>query len=313
MGAIASAKHAGPGREAAPKPSRSLLSKVVGGQRRYYAVETVMVDGRPKMVGQTHLGTLEAMVEASEFIGRTGLIAPDFALVLDFGAVASLLDIAERLGVREAVNRQAPPRLSGPTLGDCLLLGAIHRAVVTGGTHGGLGDWFERTVLTKSFPEASAKTLGGHALIDCLAGLDEAKVQAIEDELSSRILEVFGLEAKSLVRDSARGLIKIDAIGKAIIDRGTRDRDVEQDRCVVAHGFGFLLAQRLTKLLAMEVKSLGHSFTVPRMMRSLGNAQQIVNTYHVRHKVQHTYAFSRLRGLAREYCDKRDLKRYALP
>jgi hypothetical protein len=58
---------------------------------------------------------------------------------------------------------------------------------------------------------------------------------------------------------------------------------------------------------------MGHDRTIPRIIKSLSGCQQVVLTYHPRHKVKRTYCFSRLRGLALEYCDRFDLRRFALP
>ena len=168
-------------------------------------------------------------------------------------------------------------------------------------------------MLTKSLPEANLRNLTGHCYVENVSCLDEGQVRAIDRELSEVVAGEYGLDPAPGSKDSADRLIRVGEIGKAIIERGTRDPGKRQDQLVIAHGLSFLLGERLVRVLSLEVNRLGHSFTVPKMIRSLANAQQVVNTFHLRHKVRRTYCFSRLRGLAREYCDKYDLRRYALP
>jgi hypothetical protein len=300
-------------RDGGPPTDTTLVSKVVNGQKLYYAVETVPMNGRPLMVHQTCLGTIEAMAEAAEARRRPATPAPDSALVLEFGAVAALMHVADLLGVRDLIDRHAPPRLSGPTVGDSLLLTAVHRAASPKSGHSALGEWFERTVLTKSFPEADQRSLGGRGYLENMALLEQAKVEAIDRELTDRIAEVFRLPAKAQFREAKRSLIRIDPVDKAIIDRGARSGKEDPDLAMVSFGFSYLLSHNLCKVLNSVVKGMGHNFTIPRMIKSLANAQQVIATYHVRHKVHHAYTFSRLRGVAKECCERLDLGRYALP
>jgi hypothetical protein len=301
-------------RNGGPPTDTSLISKVVNGRTLYYAVETAPKDGRPVMLRQTFLGTVEAMAEAAEARKkRPAAPAPDSALVLDFGAVAALMHVADLLGLKDIIDRHVPRRSHGPSVGTSLLLTAIHRAASPKSGHAALGEWFERTVLTKTFPEVDQRSLGGHGHLENMVRLDQAKADAIDLEVANRIAEVSRLPAKAQFRDAKRSLIRIDPVDEAIIERGTKAGGAEPDLFMVSFGFSYLLAHNLCKVLNSMVKGMGHNFTIPRMIKSLANAQQVVVTYHARGKAQHAYAFSRLRGVAKECCDQMDLRRYALP
>jgi hypothetical protein len=54
---------------------------------------------------------------------------PNYCKIYQFGAVAALLDIANRLEIAETIDKYFPKRLQGLSVGEYLVLAAINRAV----------------------------------------------------------------------------------------------------------------------------------------------------------------------------------------
>ena len=76
---------------------------MVKGHAYYYLVESGRVNGKPRIVRQQYLGTLEN-ISAAAAAKNGELPEPEFSAVLGFGAVCALFHIAERLGIREIID-----------------------------------------------------------------------------------------------------------------------------------------------------------------------------------------------------------------
>jgi hypothetical protein len=111
-------------------------------------------------VNQIYLDSLESMVEARQRMAQVSVEGkPDHSKILEFGAISALLDVAERFGVREIIDRHAGKRTQGLPVGDQILLAAINRAVVPISKNEFFNGWFTETVLPKTFSKAISKNL----------------------------------------------------------------------------------------------------------------------------------------------------------
>ena len=61
----------------------------------YYARECKRVDGKPRIVWQKYLGKAEKILQAVE--KQASKASPQEVVISEFGAVAALFDLAERL------------------------------------------------------------------------------------------------------------------------------------------------------------------------------------------------------------------------
>src|SRR4030042_4462864 len=85
----------------------SLTIKRIAGRPYYYLRECQRVDGRPKIVWQKYLGTAQEVVGA--LTGKSSPLAKvREAVVLEWGALVALYDVARRIGLVEIVDRHAP-------------------------------------------------------------------------------------------------------------------------------------------------------------------------------------------------------------
>ena len=80
-----------------------LMRKTVRGHQYWYAVESKRVNGKPRIVWQRYLGKMDDIIARC----LQGPGAYD-VVVYEFGAVAAVLSIAERLGLEAIIDRHVP-------------------------------------------------------------------------------------------------------------------------------------------------------------------------------------------------------------
>src|ERR1035437_353830 len=100
----------------------SLVAKKKGKRLYYYVVDSARVDGKPRIVHQTYLGTAEKV--AALVKERTAPL-PLEATAIDFGLPGALWLAARQSGVFELLVSLWPAPKSGPSPAHYLLLAAI--------------------------------------------------------------------------------------------------------------------------------------------------------------------------------------------
>lgn len=163
----------------------SLVAKKKANQLYYYVVESARVDGKPRIVHQTYLGTAERV--AALVKDRTAPV-PLSATSLDFGLPGALWCAARELGVFDLLLSLWPAPRSGPAPAHYLLLAAIHR-ICQPGPKTEVADWYGRTILASlwGFP---AERFTSQAFWDCF---DRIRTGGADDELDQAQARLLGL------------------------------------------------------------------------------------------------------------------------
>jgi hypothetical protein len=146
----------------------SLIAKKKANQLYYYVVESARVDGKPRIVHQTYLGTAEKV--ASLVKDRTAPV-PLEATAIDFGLPGSLWLAAQKTGVLELLHSLWPQPRSGPSPAHYLLLAAIHR-ICQPGPKTEVAAWYDRAILRSlwGFPP---ERFTSQEFWDCFEGIQE--------------------------------------------------------------------------------------------------------------------------------------------
>jgi len=121
----------------------SLVAKKTGNQPYYCVVESARVDGIPRIVHQTYLGSAE---KVAALVKEHTAPLPLEATAIDFGLPGALWLAARQSGVFEFLESLWPAPKSGPLPAHYLLLAAIHR-ICQPGLKTEVGPWYERTIL----------------------------------------------------------------------------------------------------------------------------------------------------------------------
>src|SRR2546428_4896645 len=174
----------------------SLISKKKGNKLYYYVVESARVDGQPRIVQQTYLGTAEKV--AALLKDRTAPV-PVSASRCEFGLPGALWLAAQRSGMWDLLRSMWPKPKSGPSPAHYVLLAAIHR-ICQPGPKTEVGDWYHRTVLQPLWGLAPER-FTSQAFWDCFEALAPERPSAgARDELDLAQLRLVGLwKQKQLV------------------------------------------------------------------------------------------------------------------
>ncbi len=121
----------------------SLVAKKKANQLYYYVVESARVDGKPRIVRQTYLGTAERV---AALVKDRSAPVPLSATTVEFGLPGALWLAAVESGAWDALQTLWPQPRSGPAIAHYLLLAAIHR-ICHPGPKTAVADWYERSIL----------------------------------------------------------------------------------------------------------------------------------------------------------------------
>jgi transposase len=110
----------------------------------YYVVESARVQGKPRIVNQTYLGTAERV---AALIKDRSAPLPLSVTRVDFGLPGALWLAAQQSGAWEVLTSHWPEPRSGPSTAHYLLLAAIHR-ICQSGPKTEVEEWYRHTILS---------------------------------------------------------------------------------------------------------------------------------------------------------------------
>jgi transposase len=175
----------------------SLVAKKKANTLYYYVVESARVDGKPRIVHQTYLGTAERV---AALVKDRSAPLPLSATTIDYGLPGALWLAAQNSGVFALLESLWPKPRSGPSTAHYLLLAAIHR-ICQPGPKTEVADWYRRSIL-HSLWGLPAERFSSQAFWDCFDQIHTAGAEplAAEDQLEQAQLRLLGVwKEKQLV------------------------------------------------------------------------------------------------------------------
>lgn len=170
----------------------SIVAKKKANKLYYYVVESARVDGKPRIVHQTYLGTAERV---AALVKDSTAPIPLSATSLDFGLPGALWIVAQSSGVFDLLSSLWPQPRSGPSTAHYLLLAAIHR-ICAPGPKTEVADWYHRTILHSLWGFAPER-FSSQAFWDCF---DQIQTSGEKDELDQAQTRLLGVwKEKQLV------------------------------------------------------------------------------------------------------------------
>jgi transposase len=175
----------------------SITKKIKKGRPYYYAVESKRIDGKPRIVWQKYLGTLQSIVKRAD---DSKPPKPKHTIICEAGGSAALLCITQRLKLLNLINEVAPKREQGPSVGHYIILAALNRALEPTSKLA-IGNWYEKTVLHRLW--GFGKTaFNSQRFWDHMGRLSEHEIETIQNRLVSHIEKEFGIDARILLYDT---------------------------------------------------------------------------------------------------------------
>ena len=176
----------------------SLIKKRVKGRTYYYVAESKRINGKPRMVKQWYLGSIEKLIEIAE--GRVDKAEPRQIACEQEGAVAVLSGIAKELGIKEIVDAVVTKRRQGMSVGSYVLIAALNRAIAaTSKTK--LKEWCAGTAL-HLYEDFEAAKLDSQNFWDNFDKIAAKDVEAIGDAIAKKAVEVEKIPLDCLVYDT---------------------------------------------------------------------------------------------------------------
>ena len=208
----------------------SIIKKKKKGQVYYYLVESARVDGKPRIVHQKYLGRAESIAAAMQ--SSSELDTPKHSVVLEFGAVIALYDLAKRLGVVDLINQVAPKRAQGLSVGEYMLVAAINRAV-NPTSKSKLASWFAKTSLDRFIP-AKSQHLTSQRFWDHMGALSEQAIEKFEDVFTRKVVQDYGLSLDCLIYDATNFFTFVDTNSDSELPQRGHSKEKRGDLKIVS-------------------------------------------------------------------------------
>lgn len=173
----------------------SLVKKIKDGRPYWYVVESARVNGKPRIVHQTYLGTVDSILDAF-----TNSKEPMAVEEVEFGLTAVMWGLAQRVGIGLAVDNFCPKRSQGLSVGAYLQAAAVNRAVSPRSKRG-FYSWYQRSVMTRLLP-GSEDSFTSQCFWEAMDRVDEKAVEEIEQAVVTSAVEQFDIDLEALVFDA---------------------------------------------------------------------------------------------------------------
>ena len=176
----------------------SLIKKKVKGRTYYYIAESKRVNGKPRMVKQWYLGSIDKLIAIAE--GRVDKAEPREITCEQEGAVAVLASIAKEVGICEIVDKQVTKRRQGMSVGSYVLVAALNRAIAAT-SKAKVREWSAGTAL-HLYADFEPSKLDSQNFWDNFDKIKAEDVEKIGDAIAKRVVELESIPLDCLVYDT---------------------------------------------------------------------------------------------------------------
>lgn len=195
----------------------SIIRKRKGDNYYYYAVRTQRVNGKPRIVWQKYLGSLDSVVR--KCTQDPALVRPCTAVVSNFGLPTALWSLASELRLVEIINSHVGKRNQGLSVGEYMVIAAVNRGTCPTSKQE-IGHWYEKTSLARIHP-VPPKSLSSQRFWDNMQYLDEETINNIQVDVARQMISVHGLDLRCVIYDTTNFFTYIDtATPSSLAQRG---------------------------------------------------------------------------------------------
>ena len=198
----------------------SIIKKKSKYSTYYVIAESARVDGKPRIVKQWYLGTIEKIIAMAE--GGSEKQAPRQIDCVSEGAIAVLFKIAEELGIRNIVDNYCPKRRQGMSVGDYILIAALNRALAAT-SKSKIAEWIDSTALHLYMPLQKEK-LESQNFWDHFDKLDQEMLDKIGDDLARKAIALENIPLDTIVYDTTNYYNYLDVLTPSELSRITKSK-----------------------------------------------------------------------------------------
>lgn len=187
----------------------------------YYVIaESKRIDGKPRIVKQWYLGTVEKIIHMAE--GHPNKERPRQIISQEDGTVSILVGIAKELGLSDIINSHVRKRTQGMTPADYLLIAALNRAA--GATSKSkIREWVDGTTLHLHMKVDSSK-LESQNFWDHFDLFTEESIGTIGDEIARKAIDLEKIPLDCLVYDTTNYYNYWDVLNSSELAQMTKSK-----------------------------------------------------------------------------------------
>lgn len=175
----------------------SIIKKIKKGNPYYYAVESARVNGKPRIVWQKYLGTLDDIVKRKTKQSSEAVSEVD---IFHAGGVAAMLGIANKLSLIDIIDNEIPKRDQGASVGQYIVLAAINR-ILDPCSKLQISDWYQKSVLHRLWKH-SPTTFTSQMFWNHMDLITEHNIDYIQNTLTKHLVENFQINPQALLYDT---------------------------------------------------------------------------------------------------------------
>jgi len=198
----------------------SIIKKKSKYSTYYVIAESARVDGKPRIVKQWYLGTIEKIIAMAE--GCSVKEEPRQIDCVSEGAIAVLFKIAEELGIRKIVDRYCSKRQQGMSVGDYILIAALNRAVAAT-SKSKIAEWVDSTALHLYMPLQKEK-LESQNFWDHFDKLGQEMMDRIGDDIARKAIELENIPLDTIVYDTTNYYNYLDVLTPSELSKITKSK-----------------------------------------------------------------------------------------
>lgn len=174
----------------------SIIKKIKGKKAYYYAVESKRVDGKPRIVWQKYLGTLDDIVRKCSS-PSSNVSEVDISSA---GGVAAMLRIVQKLSLIEIIDKEVPKRDQGASVGQYIVLAALNR-ILDPCSKLQMSDWYQKTVLSRLWKHSS-ETFTSQMFWNHMDLVTEKNIEKIQEAVAEILIKNFQINPYGLLYDT---------------------------------------------------------------------------------------------------------------
>ena len=175
----------------------TIIRKIKSGRPYYYAVESKRVNGKPRIVWQKYLGTIESILEMKNNSSYGNVNEVD---IFEAGGVAAMLGIANQLKLVEIIDKIVPKRDQGASVGQYILLAALNR-ILAPCSKLQMEDWYKKSVLQRLWG-FSSNVFSSQNFWNHMDLISEEDIEKIQEAVALEIKKIFKIEPNKTLYDT---------------------------------------------------------------------------------------------------------------
>jgi len=196
----------------------SIIKKKVKKYLYYYYVESKRINGKPKLVNQKYLGTAENVVKKLQTAEKDLSERVLYSDSAEFGGVALIYDITERLGIKAIIDTFLPKRKQGASVGTYILTAAINCASDPSSKNG-LKDWYAGTCLPyitgMAPPLFTPQNFWNNTCISA------ENINRIEEAILRKVVNTYQINTTHIIYDATNFFTYVDTMQESdLLKRG---------------------------------------------------------------------------------------------